>query len=122
MKRARVLIVDDDAQVGGVLTRCLAREHDVTCCRSGQEALQRLTAGQNFDVIFCDLMMPTMTGVAFYAEFEARWPAHCDKIVFMTGGAFSPSTRKFLEDTSVECIDKPFAVASVRAMVRRMMK
>jgi PAS domain S-box-containing protein len=118
-QRARVLVVDDERLVGESLRRALAREHDVTVLASGQEALAAILGGARFDVIFCDLMMPAMTGMELHARLAEAAADQVSRMVFITGGAFTPAARAFLDEVSNERIEKPFEVQNVRAVVRR---
>ena len=63
-QRARVLVIDDDQRLGTLVARMLAREHEVTVLTSARAALDRIAAGERFDVMLCDLMMPELTGWA----------------------------------------------------------
>ena len=48
-----------------------------------------------------------------------RWPALADRFVFVTGGAFSPDAKRFLEDTVCAVIQKPFRVEDLLALIER---
>ena len=61
------------------------------------EGLERITGGQEFNVILCDLMMPVMTGADFHRELSVRAPEQACRIVFLTGGAFTVNAREFLD-------------------------
>ncbi len=62
-----------------------------------------------------DLLMPEMTGMDLYAELRKRDPDYVRRMVFLTGGAFTPAAREFLEETKVVCLEKPFEVGALRA-------
>ena len=81
-----------------------------------------LASGRRFDVIFSDLMMPQMTGMDFYRELTRVSPSDAARIVFVTGGAFTPVATQFLEQVSNERIEKPFTPKVVRDLVGRFMK
>jgi CheY-like chemotaxis protein len=115
-RRAKILVVDDERPVCTALVRLL-REHEVTAVASAREALQLLTDDSTFDVIFSDLMMPEMSGVELYEEIVRRRPDLVPRVVFMTGGAFTPQVNQFLEQTTNPWLEKPFAVSAVRAMI-----
>jgi len=117
-RRARVLVVDDDTTVAEAVRRVLAPEHDVTVVNSGMKALARVVAGETFDLILCDLMMPQMTGMSFFGELTAIAPAQCERVVFITGGAFSPGAGAFLDHVPNQRVDKPFDFRALRALVR----
>ncbi len=115
---AQVLVVDDEPSVGLVLARVL-KEHDVTVFTKAKDALEALATGKRFDVIFSDLMMPEMSGMDFFDELERRDPAAAMRVVFISGGAFTPSANAFLDRVPNPRLDKPFDPKSVRAMVQR---
>ena len=117
-KRAgRILVIDDEEIVGRVVGRTLASQHEVVTESSAVHALERLASGETFDVILCDLMMPVMTGMEFFAELSRRDPLHAERVVFVTGGAFTPAAREFLERVKNERVEKPFDVKKLSALV-----
>jgi len=117
-RRGHVLVVDDDPIVGSTLRRVLADEHDVTLATNGRHALELLSGGQKFDVMLCDLMMPEMTGIDLYQELSRTIPGAVERMVFITGGAFTPTARAFLDEVPNQRLEKPFAVQNLRALVR----
>jgi PAS domain S-box-containing protein len=116
---AAVLVVDDEPALGLVLKRVL-REHEVSVVTTARAALELIAAGKRFDVILSDLMMPEMSGMDFYDELARRFPAHVERVVFVTGGAFTPAGREFLERVPNERICKPFEPRTVRQLVQRI--
>jgi CheY-like chemotaxis protein len=116
-RRARVLVVDDEPMIGAVIRRTLEREHDVVVVDAARTALDMLCAGELFDVVFCDLMMPDMTGMDLHAELRARGLPVADLIIFLTGGAFTPAARAFLDAVPNQRVEKPFAAQHLRALV-----
>ncbi len=117
---ATVLVVDDEPAVGMALRRIL-REHEVCVVNCVKDALEVLTK-KRFDVIFSDLMMPQLTGIDFYQELTRRSPEDAGRMVFVTGGAFTPVASQFLEQVGNERIEKPFTANAVRQMVQRFIK
>jgi CheY-like chemotaxis protein len=116
-RRGRILLIDDDEAILSVLRRSLAQDHECVAARSASEALTRLAAGERFDVIFCDLMMPGMSGMDLYTELKRLAPADVHKLVFLTGGAFTPKLQEFLLAVPNERIEKPFDVSKLKASV-----
>lgn len=121
-RRGKVLVVDDEPLVAKMLGQLLAKEHDVTVCHAASQALAHLEKGGRFDVILCDLMMPEMTGVELYAEFTKRAPEQASRMVFTTGGAFTASSRAFLDAIPNRRIDKPCDAPTLQALVRDLVK
>jgi PAS domain S-box-containing protein len=121
-RRGTVLVVDDEPVVGAAVKRMLAPLHDVTHVSSGEEALGRLAAGENFDVILCDLMMPRMTGMQLYDELRRTSPDVAQRIVFITGGAFTPRAKSFLETVPNLVLDKPFEFKLLAAAINDLLR
>jgi CheY-like chemotaxis protein len=117
--RTSLLVIDDDPMVARAIARSLADEHDVDVCTDGKEGLERITGSQHYDVILCDLMMPDITGVDFYREVLRLAPDLAARIVFMTGGVYTPRTRAFALSFPNRCIEKPPDAAKLREIVRR---
>ena len=117
-RRASVLIVDDDATLGKLLHKVL-KDHDVTVLSDARDARVRFTDGERFDLILCDLMMPEMTGMDLYAELLRLAPDQAERVVFMTGGAFTRTSRAFLDRVPNERLEKPFDAKNLRALAQR---
>ncbi|MEO6602032.1 MAG: ATP-binding protein [Polyangiaceae bacterium] len=119
--RARVLVVDDEPAILRAFRRVLF-SHDVSVAASGLEAIQKLGESSPFDVIFCDVMMPEMSGVEVYQRIRERFPGQEHRLVFMTGGAFAEPAARFIEETSNPKLKKPFTGSSLCALVASMMR
>jgi len=117
-RRGRVLIVDDEPAVARSVARVLGAEHDVTIVLDGRSAIARLAGGETYDVIFCDLMMPNITGAELHGAVERTNPEQARRFVFMTGGAFSEAARAFLATTSNVHIEKPLSIKALRSIAR----
>jgi PAS domain S-box-containing protein len=113
---ARILVIDDEPMVGRSLKRAL-KDHDVVTVTDGAEAIEKILGG-GFDIVFCDLMMPEIGGQDVYERVLAEQPEAAERIVFMTGGAFTPRAREFLDRVPNVQISKPFDIDSLRELVR----
>jgi PAS domain S-box-containing protein len=114
LRRARVLVVDDDDDVRDFLVASLeGLGHDVIAAESGEEGLKRLLEGAP-DLALVDYAMPNMHGaeVARAArEIVADLP-----IVFVTGYAESEQLESAL-GSDVPVLRKPFTIAELQAAV-----
>lgn len=117
----RILVIDDDAPVGSALRRIL-RDHQITLETRAQNALTRLNRGEQYDLIICDLMMPEMTGMDLHGELERTHPALAERMIFMTGGAFTPRSREFLDRVPNPRVEKPFESQNIRSLVAQLLK
>jgi PAS domain S-box-containing protein len=114
----RLLVIDDEPAVGESVASILAN-HQVSVETSGRAALARLRAGERFDRILCDLMMPEVTGMDFYDQLGAIDPDLPARVVFVTGGAFTERARTFLARVPNPRLDKPFDIDQLLTLVAR---
>jgi PAS domain S-box-containing protein len=121
-RRGHVLVVDDEPLIATVLRRILAADHEVTTARNGREAMERIDRGDRFDVILCDVMMPVMNGMAFHEQLSKAVPEQAEKIVFITGGAFTPAAKAFLDRVTNPRVEKPFESLNIRRIIRSLVK
>ena len=119
-RAVRVLVVDDEPLVGSAVRRTLGEMHDVQTETDPRQVLARLRAGEVFDIILCDLVMPKMSGVELLTALEREVPGQADRLVFLTAGAVTPGESLFLAKTKRLKIDKPFAPAALRNLVREL--
>jgi len=115
-----VLAIDDDPQVlrrvQEVLTRagCL-----VDTAPSGPEGLARL-ARQNYDLVFTDLMMPEMDGIAVVKHaLELRPDA---AVLMITGFASVDTAVEALKLGALDYIEKPFTPSELEAFTQAALK
>ena len=116
--RARVLIVDDEPAVARAIRRDLAKQHEVTIVNSGRQAVELLLEDGEFDIVFCDLMMPDITGMDVFERVRSAGGDLTERFVFMTGGAFTQQAREFLASVDNICLDKPFQPDEIRELAR----
>jgi signal transduction histidine kinase len=121
-RRGRVLVIDDEPVLARALERALAREHDVTTILSAGDAQQRIAAGEQYDVILCDLMMPQIAGMDLHAELVRTAPDQASRMIFLTGGAFTVEARAFLDSVPNQRVDKPFSTQHIRSIVNDRIK
>lgn len=115
-----ILVIDDEPLVGRLVERALSRGHRVTVLLTAREALTRLTAGERFDLVLCDLMMPDLTGMDLYAMVLAFAADQAARMVFLTGGAYTPRAQAFLEQRPY--LEKPFDLGALEALVEERIR
>ncbi len=105
----RLLLIDDEPLVLRALSRMLSR-HEVVTARGASQALERLADDSEFDLIICDLMMPEMDGPALHEKLLEIRPALVERLVFCSGGAFTPRAKSFLEASACPLLHKPMTL------------
>lgn len=114
--RLRVLVVDDEPIVVRAVAHVL-RDHEVHTAGDAHTALARVHAGESFDVLVCDVMMPEMTGPELHAEVARVQPALAERTIFMTAGAVSAAAQRHLTEVQRAVVAKPFASIDLRTLV-----
>ncbi len=118
--RARVLIVDDEPGLAEAFALALT-DHDVATAGSGVEALACIDAYE-FDLIVCDMSMPEMDGPSLHAALAAKDPELASRMLFVTGGAFTPQAHDFVRSMIGRVLYKPVAARALREGVHQMLE
>ncbi|HKA87097.1 MAG TPA: response regulator [Haliangiales bacterium] len=116
-RKRRFLIIEDEELVARALARILGREHEVIVETDPHLALARIARGEIYDIVFCDVMMPQMSGRAVFQSISVANAGLRDRVVFVTGGVFTPELEEFLASVKNPVLTKPFAAESIRALV-----
>lgn len=116
-RSGRLLVIDDDPSIGMMVARVLRPQHHVMVTVTAAEAIALIQAGERFDLILCDIMMPLVTGMDFYRQLSEIEPAQARAVVFLTGGAFTLDTQTFIDQMRLRTLAKPFAVRELRSAV-----
>ncbi|MFT3711117.1 MAG: ATP-binding protein [Archangium sp.] len=113
---AQVLVIDDEADMGPLISRVFGSAADVTHVCSGREGLE-LLGKRKFDLILCDVMMPDVSGADVYRQLERERPELLPRMVMMTGGAFTEASAAFVDSLPHEVLQKPFNAAELRMLL-----
>jgi len=116
-----ILIVEDEPEMAGLLTRGLEEEsYQVSVARDGRTALE-LSSAQAFDVILLDVMLPKIDGLEVAKQLrrrEAETP-----VLMLTARDALGDIVKGLDAGADDYLTKPFSfvelLARMRALVRR---
>ena len=115
----RILLVDDDPLITELVIDMLCLEgYDVDTATNGIEALQKLER-QRYDLIITDLHMPKLDGSGFYRELAQRKLHSLKRIIFLTGTTGGSEEHRFVQESGVPVLLKPFNVSELIELVRR---
>lgn len=106
----RVLVIDDDAAVSRTIQRILCDRYEIILEPSSSAAVYQLLLGEDYDVILCDVVMPTMSGIDVFNVVSATRRELAARFVFMSGGVESPDALEFFEQAPNMLVSKPFTV------------
>lgn len=120
--RLRVLIADDDQRLRELMMLLLSDDYDVDVAGSGEEAL-RLIGDNPYDAFLCDLSMPHAGAREVHAQLTQTNPDAAQRLVVVSGGAFTDEAEVFLEQSGCMRVAKPFSphdvCKAVEAVVAR---
>ena len=124
MSEGRILVVDDDAQIRRVMrTTLISHSYEVDDARSGDEALEKLRAGQ-FDLVLLDVNMPGMGGIEACRAIRSGRTGFDLAIIMLTVRNTEKDKIEALDAGADDYVTKPFSIpellARIRAALRRM--
>ncbi len=114
----RALLVEDERFVGELLAEYLSLEgYEVDRAMDGREALA-LVRQRDYALIVSDVRMPDVDGPTLYRELQVARPELARRMVFVTGDVVSTGTRRFLDETCLRYLEKPFTIAQFQRVVQ----
>jgi nitrogen-specific signal transduction histidine kinase len=120
-RKSRVMLVDDEPGVLQALNRVLRRSFDVVVASSGTEAIGLLRSGIEVDAVVTDLRMPNGSGIELHGLLESEAPLLAERLLFLTGGGFSPDEFAYLHEPGRRWVAKPVRGAKLIALVREIL-
>ncbi len=119
---AKILIVEDEDDIRNNLRRFLRLEgYEVVEAENGrrgvEEALKQLP-----DLVICDLMMPELDGFAVLREVRGNPATRHIAFCFLTASAERDTRHEGLAQGADEYVTKPFNLAEMRELIRRMLE
>lgn len=116
----RVLVVEDDSELAGLLDYYLrGHGYQVTCVSNGVDAL-RSVMETDYHAILCDMVMPRMPGDMLYMAVRRVRPQLCDRFIFLTAHQENPRVKEFLTQMSHLVLRKPFHLDDLMLMLMRV--
>ena len=101
----KILVVDDDADMRGLLSDVLESEgYQVGTAESGEKALQAL-AEEQYDLVLTDLRMKGMLGTALLSEIKHRYPD--TGVILMTAFGTVETAIEAMKGGAMDYLIKP---------------
>ena len=108
-KNKKILIVDDNKLNIKVARRALQDfNFEIDECYDGQECLNKVTKGNEYDLILMDIMMPNMSGKSAIKKLKEN-PNFNIPTIALTADAVVGAEEKYITDGFVDYIAKPFS-------------
>ena len=117
-KKGKILVVDDESVVRGVLHRVLTRMgHSVDTFDDARNAMNKIDTGAGYDVILTDVRMPGMSGIEMYTRIIEKMPAMKNRIIFITGDVMGADIKNFLTQNNLAYLAKPFDIETLKEKI-----
>ena len=113
----KILIVDDNKLNIKVARRALdGFNFEIDECYDGQECLNKVVKGNEYDLILMDIMMPNMSGETAIAKLKEK-PNFNIPIIALTADAVVGAREKYLSEGFVDYIVKPFNKQQIKEKI-----
>lgn len=116
----KILFVDDEDAVRIVGARGLKQKgYDVVDCISAENAMEHIDAGEKFDLVITDMMMPGMSGAELANIIKERYP---ETIIILASGYSEEIARKELAGSQdFYFISKPYGLDDLNKKVKEVL-
>lgn len=120
--KSKILILEDDESVGLALKEALSRAgHHVFLAARPDEAKDIFTKNSGIEFLFCDCLLPQMTGLDFIAQVRESRITGPFKVVLMSG---IYTDKQFIQEATqgaqaVAFLKKPFELEQVLKIVNK---
>ena len=120
MEKQPILIVDDEKNIRLTMSQSLEPMGiPVRTAINGEEALQKLQK-EPFGLVFLDLKMPGMDGMAVLREIKNNWPK--TRVIIITAHGTIASAVEAMKIGSVDFIQKPFSPGEIRELATQVLE
>ena len=120
--KTRVLIVDDDSDLRLTLCEYLeTRRFRVNSAKSGTDAIRMFESGQEYDIVFTDLMMPPGPSGLDVLKTIRNLRPHTH-VVVMTGYSSIETAIESIRLGASDYLAKPFQLAELEIVANRILE
>ena len=124
-KRYRVLIVDDDEEIGQYISNELSRYYKFTVCHNGREGLKELLSSidnARYDLVVSDVMMPEMDGFTMLRMIKSNANVSDIPVIMLTSKADVNNRLEGLERGADAFLAKPFNMEELRMNIDNLLR
>jgi DNA-binding response OmpR family regulator len=114
-----VLVVDDDVEIGLLLSRYLGGQGFRVSVAENGEQLRTAMAGSEFDVVLLDLGLPGEDGLTLIRDIRSRWQG---PVIIISGRGEAVERVVGLELGADDYVTKPFDLRELLARIRSVLR
>ena len=121
LEHKKILIVDDNKLNIKVACRALKNfNFDIDECYDGLQCLNKIKNGNNYDLIFMDIMMPKMNGEECIRELK-KINSFNTPVIALTADAVSGVKEKYIKMGFIDYISKPFTKEQIKDKINNIL-
>ena len=118
---SRILVADDEPHIGRIIKMKLEQgPFMVILAYDGQEALDFVNSGEQFDLVLLDLMMPKLSGLDVLRRIREQDRFKSLPCIILTAGGDAKHERDALALGATQFLTKPFSPKKLYALVARL--
>jgi DNA-binding response OmpR family regulator len=114
----RILLVEDEPIIRDICYRVLGGDDFCLDMAENGRVAQQKTQADDYDLILIDLRTPLMNGRELYSYLAEHRPELAARVVFTTGEMLEGESSRFLEESGMPYVVKPFAPDELRDIVK----
>ena len=118
----RVLLVDDDAEIGNYISSELGRYYRFTLCSNGRDGLKELLTGGPYDAVVSDVMMPEMDGFTMLRMIKTNINVAHIPVIMLTSKAEVGNRLEGLENGADAFLAKPFDMDELHMVIENLIQ
>ncbi len=118
----KILIVDDSALNIKIATKALSSwNFNIEECSSGMECIEKIKAGNHYDLILMDIMIPEMSGETTLKQLK-EIADFKTPVIALTADAMAGSREKYISEGFADYLAKPFTRDQIAEKINLIFK
>ena len=117
--KGNILVVDDEADLRGMLATLLRGDYEVNEAASGA-ALREAFAQPQPDIMLLDIILPDANGLELLPEIKKQWPD--TEVIVLTGNATFEAAVTATKRGAYHFLNKPFDTQGLLVTVSRALE
>ncbi|PWV55843.1 ATP-binding protein [Chitinophaga sp. S165] len=120
-EKARLLVVDDNADMRDYLQRLLEKQYSVDTAANGKEALDKINANLP-ELVISDIMMPEMDGIQLLQHIKHEPLTNSLPVILVSARAGEEAKIEGYDIGADDYLTKPFSAKELLARVRAQVR
>lgn len=121
MQPKKALVIDDSTLIHKMFKLMLPHS-TVVCASDGREALHKLAAEPDVELIFLDINMPNMNGLEFLVQVKADAALAQIPVIIVSTEGKEEDTIRGLRAGAAAYVKKPFRNEALQDLIRKVME